>query len=208
MNSTLRVGLTGGIGSGKSTVCKLFADFGVPIIDADQIAHDLVHPGQPALQTITETFREKIVTDYKGNLDRKRLRELIFLDSDSRKKLETILHPLIYDEMENQLTKIINPYCIMCIPLLIETRAMNKVDRVLVIDIPETLQIQRACQRDNMNIQDIQKIIRAQTSRDIRLNAADDIIRNDGDLTFLHKQVKDLHEYYTKTAADTIVRPA
>jgi len=208
MNPTLRVGLTGGIGSGKSSVCKLFADLGVPIIDADQIAHELVRPGQPALQAIIETFGEEIVTDYKGNLDRKRLRELIFRDSDSRKKLENILHPLVYDEIEDQLTKITSPYCIICIPLLIETRAINKVDRVLVIDIPEALQIQRACQRDNMDIEDIQKIIRAQTSRDIRLNAADDIIRNDGNLTSLHKQVKDLHKCYTKTAADIIVRPA
>ncbi|MBM2829298.1 MAG: dephospho-CoA kinase [Gammaproteobacteria bacterium] len=204
MKAPFRIGLTGGIGSGKSTICKLFADFGIPVIDADQIAHDLVRPGQPALQAITETFGEEILTDNKGKLDRKRLRELVFQDSDSRKKLEAILHPLVYAEIDEQLTNITAPYCIICIPLLIETRATDRVDRVLVIDIQEAIQIQRACQRDNMDVEDIKIIMRAQVSRDLRLKAADDIIHNDGDIVSLQNQVNDLHKRYIRTSADIV----
>lgn len=203
MNTTLRIGLTGGIGSGKSTVCKHFADLGVPIIDADQIAHELVHPGQPALQSIIETFGQEILTD-EGKLHRQRLRELVFRDPYSRRKLETILHSLIYAEIDNQLTKITYPYCVICIPLLIETHAMDKVDRVLVIDVTEPLQILRACQRDNIDVEDIKRIIRAQATRDMRLNAADDIIHNDGKLASLYKQIKELHECYLRIAADIV----
>jgi len=201
MQPELRIGLTGGIGSGKSTVCNLFANIGVPVIDADEIAHELAGPGQPALRLITEAFGANVLTG-TGELNRTYLRNLVFNDDAARARLENILHPLVYKEIEMK-TKLLDcPYCIISIPLLIEKNAQDKVDRVLVIDATEEQQIFRACKRDHTEINNIKSVIQAQTTRARRLVAADDIIHNDGDMASLQRQVIKLHASYNNMATD------
>lgn len=205
MNKTLTIGLTGGIGSGKSTVCSLFKKLGTPVIDADQIAHYLVSKEQPTLQKIVRIFGPGVLTD-EGHLDRIHLREMIFSDPDARKKLEDILHPLVYAEIDNQVKKITSPYVVVCIPLLIETNATDRVDRVLVVDATEDQQLQRASERNNMNKEMINKIIQSQITRKKRLDAADEIINNTGNLHDLERQIEKLHQYYSEIAADSIYK--
>lgn len=197
----LRVGLTGGIGSGKSTVCNIFSELGVPVIDADAISHKLVKKGKPALKYIKDVFGDKVFNG-NGELDRNKMREIIFNDTKSRKQLENILHPLIYNEIERRLSDLINPYCVICIPLLLETGSENKVDRILVIDIPEEMQVNRTVLRDNSNVIDIKKIIDSQVSRKERLKAADDVIVNDGDLTDLKNKIHELNNKYNRLSAE------
>ena len=204
----LRVGLTGGIGSGKSTVCKIFADVDVPVIDADEIARHLTRRGQPVLQFILKAFGPDVLTA-SGDLDRAHLRNLIFNDDIARDTLENIMHPLIYREIDLWVKALNYPYCIVCIPLLIEKGAREKVDRVLVIDAPEEQQILRTVIREHTDRDNIIRIMRTQTTRANRLAAADDIIHNDGDLMSLQKQVFILHEYYNKIASESsaLTRP-
>ena len=192
----LKIGLTGGIGSGKSTVCKIFSEFGVPVIDADIIAHSLVRPGMPALEEIAKTFGKELISN-DGTLDRKKIRDQIFANDTERKKLEDILHPAVYKEISVQVENINSKYCIISIPLLIETDASDTVDRILVIDVPRELQLQRASNRDKTNRSDIESIIDSQISREDRLAAADDIVNNDGNIENLHRQISGLHEYYS-----------
>lgn len=192
----LKIGLTGGIGSGKSTVCKIFSEFGVPVIDADIIAHSLVRPGMPALEEIAKTFGKELISN-DGTLDRKKIRDQIFANDTERKKLENILHPAVYKEISVQVENINSKYCIISIPLLIETDASDTVDRILVIDVPRELQLQRASNRDKTNKSDIKLIIDSQISREDRLAAADDIVNNDGNIENLHRQISGLHEYYS-----------
>lgn len=192
----LKIGLTGGIGSGKSTACKIFSELGIPIIDADIIAHETVQTGRPALQSIINEFGEDIVTA-NGNLDRKKLRDKIFKNETTRRKLEDILHPLVYREIINETKNIYSKYCIISIPLLLETNSKKIIDRILIIDLPEELQISRASIRDNTNRHDIEAIIRSQISRKNRLTAADDIINNEGNVNNLRKQICDLHTLYS-----------
>ncbi len=192
----LKIGLTGGIGSGKSTVCKIFSEFGVPVIDADIIAHSLVRPGMLALEEIAKAFGKELISN-DGTLDRKKIRDLIFTNETERKKLEDILHPAVYKEISVQVENINSKYCIISIPLLIETDASDTVDRILVIDVPRELQLQRASNRDKTNKSDIKSIIDSQISREDRLAAADDIVNNDGNIENLHRQISGLHEYYS-----------
>lgn len=201
MQPFLRVGLTGGIGSGKSTVCRLFTEIGVPVIDADEIAHMLTGPAQPALRLITEALGTSVLTD-TGKLNRAYLRDLVFNDNDARTRLEDILHPLVYEEIESRISLLASPYCIICIPLLIENHAQGKVDRVLVIDAAEEQQILRACKRDHTHRKNIMGIMQTQTTRARRLAEADDIIHNDGDMASLRGQIIILHAAYNKMAAD------
>jgi len=203
MKSPLRIGLTGGIGSGKSTACKIFEDLDVPVIDADKIAHELVRPDQPAFKKIIDTLGTDYLTQ-EGELDRNRLRSAVFDDVTTKKELESILHPMVFEEIEHRVASIKAPYCIICIPLLIETNAMNKVDRVLAIEIPEELQISRASQRDNVPFSDIENIARTQITGEIRLTNADDILHNDQDIEFLREQITNLHKQYMKLATDRI----
>jgi dephospho-CoA kinase len=189
------IGLTGGIGTGKSTVCKLFAERGVAVIDADAIAKELVALDQPALQAIVQEFGKSII-DAQGRLRRDRLRSIVFSDLERRKRLEKLLHPLILQEMLSRANRAGGPYCILCIPLLIETAQSSAVDRVLVVDAPEALQIQRVIERDHLTIDEIKAIMQAQASREERLEAADDIIMNDSDINQLAEQVQDLHQKY------------
>ena len=191
----LRIGLSGGIGSGKSTACEIFSELGVPVIDADIIAHNVVQAGMPALQLIKEEFGEDIITK-DGYLNRKELRDRIFKNESDRRKLESILHPVIYKEIARQTKGINSAYCIISIPLLLETGTSDIIDRILVIDIPKELQLSRASARDNASLKNIETIIHSQISRDDRLAAADDIINNEGDIENLRRQIYDLYEFY------------
>jgi dephospho-CoA kinase len=196
----LIIGLTGGIGSGKSTVSRLFADHGVPVIDADVIARELVQPGQAALESLIQEFGPEILDD-QDQLDRTLMRELIFSDSSQRKRLEAILHPLIREEMHSRARSLDAPYCLMCIPLLIESRLEETVDRILIIDTPESLQIRRTLTRDGVDTAQVQAIIDTQVDRQTRLAAADDIIHNDSTMDSLRKQVDTLHQQYLEMSA-------
>ncbi|MBS3951550.1 MAG: dephospho-CoA kinase [Methylomicrobium sp.] len=191
----LRVGLTGGIGSGKTTVASLFAEQGIPIIDADELARALVEPGQPALAKISQAFGEAMI-DAKGNLDRGALRNLVFADDKQKEKLEAILHPLVRDRIVSAVEELTAPYCIICVPLLFESGMDDLVDRVLVVDCPVTLQIERVKKRNRLSESVILAIIAAQLSRESRNARADEIIDNTCDNSQLAEQVKKLHNLY------------
>ena len=197
------VGLTGGIGSGKTSATDRFSELGVPVIDADTISHEVVQPGQPALQTIAEYFGAEVI-NADGQLRREYLRKLIFDDPSARQKLEAIIHPLVFNEISRCLSLVKFPYCIVCSPLLLESKSAYDVDRILVVDASENLQIERASRRDNSEECEIKKIIDSQSSRQDRLASADDIIINDKDLSFLQEQVDKLHEKYLKIAKNGV----
>jgi len=202
----LKIGLTGGIGSGKSTVARLFEKHGVPIIDTDEIARDMVRPNQPALKKIVQEFGPDIVAG-DGELDRTRLRERVFQDPGAKSRLEAILHPAIFAELKRLAAAIEAPYCIFVIPLLVESNAQSLVDRILVVDCPELLQIARIKSRDRMDDTLIRRILASQASRSERLSQAHDIIVNDGDLGKLEQQVNELHEFYLKLACSSHLDP-
>ncbi len=192
----LKIGLTGGIGSGKSAACKIFSELGVPVIDADDIAHSLVEPGMPAFKEITKIFGNEVIAS-DGSLDRKIIRDKVFANEIDRKRLESILHPVVYEEIAVRVKNINSKYCIISIPLLLETDASKTVDRILVIDVPRELQLERAANRDKTNKSDIKAIIDSQISRKDRLSAADDIVDNKGNINDLRKRICDLHEFYS-----------
>ena len=196
----LKIGLTGGIGSGKSTVAKRFASLGAAIIDADEIARELVAPGQQVLHDIVTEFGTEVITA-KGELDRSKLRQLIFAEPQRRKILEALLHPLIRAEMQHRADNTRTPYCVLCIPLLVETRQTDMVDRVLVIDSPEKLQYRRIKQRDGLPDTEIKAILVAQAKPEDRLAVADDIIVNDGSEEDLYHQIDRLHKKYLQMAS-------
>lgn len=189
------VGLTGGIGSGKSTVSALFAELGVPVIDADDIGKQLVAPGSPALEAITDIFG-KTILNADGSLNRAALRDTVFDSPAQRAKLEAILHPAILDEMQRQAAQLTSPYCIFAIPLLLESNQAAYVDRVLVVDCDPALQKSRVAQRSGLNDAQIQAIMASQLSRDMRLQRAEDIIHNDTNIDDLRPQVLTLHQKY------------
>jgi len=192
----LKIGLTGGIGSGKSTIANLFNSlYSIPVIDADIIAHQLVEPGQPALTLIQQTFG-KAILNKDGSLNRDKLRDCIFSNADKKKQLEDILHPLIYNQMQSKFEKQTTAYSILCIPLLMETKMASFVDRVLVIDCPVEIQVERVKRRDQLSNQRISSIIDSQVSREYRISHADDIIDNSNSSTELAEQVKKLHNQY------------
>lgn len=200
MKRPLCIGLTGGIGSGKTSATDIFSELGVPVIDADAISHEVVQAGQPALQAIANAFGADMI-DEEGQLRRAHLRKLIFDDANARTRLEAIIHPLVYDEVARRVGRMIFPYCILSSPLLLESRSAHDIDRILVIDVPEPLQIERASSRDSAHRDEIKKIVNSQSSRQDRLAAADDVIVNDRDLSFLRKQVEVLHGKYLEIAA-------
>ncbi len=196
----LKVGLTGGIGCGKSTVAKIFADLNIPVLDADQIAHRLVEKGQPALARIQQEFGASILSP-DGSLNRPHLREIVFSDLTQKQKLESILHPLIYKTIQAALEQLAAPYCIVSIPLLFETDMTRLVDRILVIDCPVETQIERVKIRDNLTIERIQSIVDNQVSRAYRIAKADDLIDNSTADYRLAEQVKKLHNLYLSLSA-------
>lgn len=198
----LTIGLTGGIGSGKSTVAELFRDYGVTIIDSDIIARDVVAPGTALLTEILKHFSNEIL-DNEGSLDRRQLRDIIFNNNKERLWLEKHLHPAIYTRIREQLTTIKSPYSIVIIPLLVETKPLDLIDRILVVDCPEDLQINRVQKRDNTNDNKIKSIMQTQVSREDRLAAADDIIDNSGDLESLKQQVHELHQDYLELSKNS-----
>ena len=195
MRPPLVVGLTGGIGSGKTTVANLFSQVGVPVIDADELARELVAPGQPAFEEIVSEFGRDLLSA-SGTLDRSRLRALVFRNATKRKRLEAILHPRIRCEMERRLSATEASYCLLVIPLLFETDQVELVDRVLVVDALREQQIRRTQARDGVTRKSVEGILRAQLGRPARLARAHDIIRNDSDLAHLGQQVQALHERY------------
>ncbi len=197
----LRIGLTGGIGSGKSTIAALFAAHGVPVIDADAIAHQLTLPGTPTAIQILQLFGPDIATT-AGGIDRQRLARRIFNEPAARAQLEKILHPLIRAEMLRNQREIDAPYCLLVIPLLFETYQSDMVDRVLVVDIDEDSQIARVAARDGRSSAEIRAILSAQIDRAERLKLADDVIANTRDLAALKAQVDALHKKYLALAKD------
>ncbi|MBV9723908.1 MAG: dephospho-CoA kinase [Gammaproteobacteria bacterium] len=195
-----RVGLTGGIASGKSTAAKFFGALGVPILDSDQIARDVVEPGQPPLERLVERFGRRILTA-DGHLDRPALRDIVFSDPKARADLEALTHPAIGAAMEARSAAAGGPYQILVIPLLVEKNLASHVDRVLVVDCDEELQMRRLRDRDGSTPAQVQAILKAQAPRAARLKAADDVIRNDADMSAVRDQVAALHTRYLELAS-------
>ena len=193
------VGLTGGIGSGKSAAAECFAALGVGIVDADIVAREVVAPGQPALQQIAAHFGDQVIAA-DGSLQRRVLREIVFADPEQRRWLEQLTHPLIAQSIQQQLAASTGPYALLVSPLLLETTQRELVQRVLVIDAPETLQVTRTVARDQAEPEQVRQIMAAQMSREQRLAHADDVIVNQGDLEQLRQQVVQLHQQYSRTA--------
>ena len=194
-----RVALTGGIASGKSTVADLFAARGVPVIDTDVIAREVVEPGQPALAQVVAEFGSGVL-GADGRLERRRMRERIFSDKAARQRLEAILHPAIRAEMARQSLAAGGPYQVLVIPLLTEGGRRDHVDRVLLVDVPEELQVQRLMWRDGVTHDQARASLNAQATRAQRLAMADDVIRNTGRVDDLREQVAVLHGKYVEMA--------
>lgn len=191
------LGLTGGIGSGKSAAAALFAQRGVQVVDADEVARWVVEPGQPALEKIVEHFGDGILAP-GGGLDRPALRALIFGHPEQRQWLEQLLHPLIRQEVDRRLASAVSPYAILVSPLLVESGQFRRVRRVLVVDVPETLQLARTVRRDGVDEAQVRAILAAQASREERLRHADDVLVNDRDPAWLAAEVERLHRFYLK----------
>jgi len=194
------VALTGGIGSGKSTIARYFAASGVDIIDADVIAREVVEPGTPALQAIIERYGDAILTE-QGTLQRSRLREIIFATPDEKTWLNALLHPLINARTQQLKAQAASPYVLWVVPLLVENRLQRQADRVLVVDTDEETQLRRTLQRDNVSLEQAKRILAAQATRQQRLDCADDIIDNSGAPEKALPQVAKLHQLYLKLAA-------
>ncbi len=200
MRPHLVIGLTGGIGTGKTAVANHFSALGVPIIDADELARDAVAPGQIGYEEIVREFGAEVLTS-TGELDRRLMRKRVFADPAKRSRLEAILHPRVYAEIERRLNALDDAYAIVVVPLLIETGGSALVDRVLVVDAPEDLQIERASQRDGSTREDVERILAAQLDRETRLQSADDVIENNSSESSLAQKVSMLHERYLAEAA-------
>lgn len=195
MKRKLIIGLTGGIGSGKSEVSRRFQSLGIVVVDADEVARLVVEPGQAALADIATHFGSHIVS-VDGRLNRALLRKIIFSQPEEKRWLEALLHPLINQEIRQQLADATSPYTMLSSPLLLETRQHELVDRILVIDASEALQVARAGSRDGNSSEQIKAIMATQLSREARNSLADDIIHNHGDLLELDEQVNTLHQQY------------
>lgn len=198
--SSLIIGLTGGIGSGKSTVARLFADKGIVVVDADQCARQIVLPGTPALESIRQHFGDQILlTD--GSLDRAALRELIFNNAEEKHWLESLLHPLIFEEIAQQLQSAPSPYAILESPLLVEAGQSAICQRILVVDTTEEQQVKRAMQRDNNSRELIEAIMQSQATREQRLEHANDVVDNTKNTEHLLEQVTTLDQKYRELAS-------
>ena len=197
-NSVLKpwiLGLTGGIGSGKSAAAQCFIGLGVHVVDADHAARWVVEPGRPALTKIVEHFGPTVL-QADGTLNRSALRGMIFEDAEQRRWLEALLHPLIGEEIQRDLASATSPYAILVSPLLIESGQYKLTRRVLVIDAPQQLQVQRTMLRDSSSEEQVQAILKVQASREERLSHADDVLVNDRDHAWLQSEVERLHHFY------------
>ncbi|WP_324017331.1 dephospho-CoA kinase [Aeromonas hydrophila] len=195
------VAITGGIGSGKTTVANQFAELGIEVVDADVIAREVVEPGTPALAAIAAHFGSEVITP-DGQLDRRRLRERVFTDPQAKGWLNALLHPLIRTEMQRQCAAARSPYCLLVVPLLVENRLTALANRVLVIDVDEATQIERTCRRDGVSREQAQAILAAQASRAERLTAADDVLGNqNGTPEAIKSRILALHETYLAFAS-------
>ena len=193
----LIVGLTGGIGSGKTAASDYFKVLGIDVIDADLASRVVVEPGQPALAAIAEHFGSDVLLA-NGELNRAALREKIFTDPQQKQWLESLLHPLIGAEIDRQLAAVTSPYALFVSPLLLETQQSGRCDRIIVVDVDVDTQVKRATSRDNNSEAMIRNIINSQMSRADRLSRADDIVTNSGSLAELHQQIDRLHQRYLK----------
>ena len=195
------VAITGGIGSGKTTVANQFAALGIEVVDADLIAREVVEPGTPALAAIASHFGPGIL-DEQGRLDRRALRERIFSDPAAKSWLNSLLHPIIRSEMLRQCAATNSPYCLLVVPLLVENRLTGLADRVVVIDVDEATQIERTCRRDGVSLEQAQAILASQASRSERLAMADDVLDNQSGTTeTIRARILALHETYLAFAS-------
>lgn len=195
------IGLTGGIGSGKTSATKYFAELGVDVIDTDEIARMLTQPNGAAMSSIRKVFGDTFITT-DGGLDRSKMRALVFSDNAVMEKLETILHPLIHKEVTRRIKQAKSIYVIIAIPLLFETKDYREmIQRILVIDCDEQKQITRTMARSKLNEQEVRAIMATQLSRQDRISKADDVILNNDDLDYLHKQVTHFHQKYMELSA-------
>ena len=195
----LVIGVTGGIGSGKTAATDRFQSHGITVVDADLASRVIVEPGRPALNAIEEHFGSQVIAA-DGSLDRRALREIVFADTEQRKWLERLTHPLIAQEIVSQIQGSQSPYTILASPLLLESSQHQMVSRVLVIDVPVELQVARTITRDDTTEEGVKAIIAAQMPREDRLQRADDVICNDQDLEHLHQEVDKLHQTYLQLA--------
>jgi dephospho-CoA kinase len=194
------VGLTGGIGSGKSAAADAFARLGATVVDTDAIAHELTGPGGAAIPEIRRQFGNAFV-DATGAMDRKRMRDLVFSDAEEKLRLEALLHPMIRAESARRVGAAAGPYAVLVVPLLVESAGYReRVDRVLVVDCPESVQIARVMQRSNLPEAQVRRILASQVSRENRLAAADDVIDNSSSIDALQQRVAELHHQYLARA--------
>lgn len=195
------VAITGGIGSGKTTVANQFAELGIEVVDADIIAREVVEPGTPALAAIAAHFGADVIAP-DGRLNRRQLRERVFTDPQAKGWLNALLHPLIRSEMQRQCAAARSPYCLLVVPLLVENRLTTLANRVLVIDVDEATQIERTCRRDGVSREQAEAILAAQANRTERLAAADDVLDNqNGTLEAIKSRIFALHETYLAFAS-------
>jgi len=197
MPLVLTIALTGGIGSGKTSIASIFKSLGVPIIDSDTISKEIIFPGKPCFKDIVNEFGEEILTN-KGTIDRYKLRDIIFNNDKTRIKLENIIHPVVFKNIDTEISLINYPYCLVIIPLLIETKSTERFDRILVIDTLESLQFERIVKRDDISPILIKKIIKTQAKRKERLRYANDIIVNNDKIINLNKSINTLHKKYLR----------
>ena len=191
----LIIGLTGGIGSGKSVASDKFASLGITVVDADVASRTVVEPGMPALKEIESHFGSEIIGE-DGKLDRAKLREVIASDAEKRKWLESILHPRIGDQIAKEISESTSPYTLFVAPLLLETNSQDMCERVVVVDVPKEVQVERTVKRDEVSTDQVEQIVSAQMEREKRLEKADDLLLNIGTIEELEKKVEELHEKY------------
>ena len=191
----LIIGLTGGIGSGKSVASDKFASLGITVVDADVASRTVVEPGKPALQEIESHFGSEIITE-DGRLDRAKLREIIASDAEERKWLESVLHPRIGEQITKEISESTSPYTLFVAPLLLETNSQEMCARVVVVDVPNDVQVERTAKRDKVPTDQVEQMVSAQMEREKRLEKADDVLLNTGTIEELEKKVEQLHEKY------------
>ena len=195
----LIIGLTGGIGSGKSVASDKFKSLGVAVVDADVASRTVVEPGKPALKEIQDHFGSGIITA-EGKLDRNKLREIIATDAKERKWLESVLHPKIGEQITKEISESTSVYTLFVAPLLLETNSQEMCSRVVVVDVPKDVQIRRTAKRDKVSPNQVEQMVAAQMEREKRLEKADDVLLNSGTIEDLEKQVEELHKKYIQMA--------